>query len=257
MIAVQAATSTAARPNQRFERKFFISPMNIAPAYMLMRQVCRPDVEYPEDQVNSLYFDTVDLDQFERSNSGDFRRDKIRIRWYGETGSYRETKPAFLELKSRQGFASSKKRVGLMVSAQQLELSNLSKGIIAETLLMKILAGFGFYPHRPLRPIIVISYWRYRFIEMMTGTRVSLDYKIRSSMVARDMGYGEHDLRLQGGVIEIKGNSVELPDLLKNIKILGADWSRLSKYASCVAAHLSGPSDTSRLLPSGITNVNY
>jgi hypothetical protein len=32
----------------------------------------------------------------------------------------------------------------------------------------------------PLRPIIMISYWRYRFNDMLTGTRVSLDYSIRS-----------------------------------------------------------------------------
>jgi len=65
----------------RIERKFFIFPKNIGFAHTLLRQVCRPDSEYPEGLVNSLYFDTPDLDQYTRSSSGEFRKDKVRIRW--------------------------------------------------------------------------------------------------------------------------------------------------------------------------------
>ena len=36
-----------------------------------------------EEQINSLYFDTPDLDQHERSLAGEFAKDKVRIRWYG------------------------------------------------------------------------------------------------------------------------------------------------------------------------------
>ncbi len=73
---------------QRFERKFFVVPRNIGFAYALLRQVCRPDSEYPEEQINSLYFDTPDLDQLQRSAAGEFKKDKVRIRWYGHNGVF-------------------------------------------------------------------------------------------------------------------------------------------------------------------------
>ena len=39
----------------RFERKFFVLPRNIGFAYTLLRQVCRPDSEYPEGEVLGEY----------------------------------------------------------------------------------------------------------------------------------------------------------------------------------------------------------
>ena len=169
------ATTSAVEPSQRFERKFFVLPRNIGFAYTLLRQVCRPDSQYPGGQVNSLYFDTPDLDQYVRSASGDFRKDKVRIRWYDKAENYDETTPTFLELKSRQGFASSKQRKSLLLPSQHLELTSLGAGIVDKTMLVDTLAGFGHYPEFPLRPIIVISYCRYMFNEMLTGIRARLE----------------------------------------------------------------------------------
>jgi hypothetical protein len=236
---------------QRFERKFFIVPRNIGFAYTLLRQVCRPDSEYPEGLVNSLYFDTPDLEQYTKSSSGDFRKEKVRIRWYDRIEDYQDTVPVYLELKSRQGFASSKQRQKFLVPAQNLEINRLSAGIIDKSMLIDTLAGFGHYPEQPLQPVITISYWRYRFTEMMTGIRVCLDYGIRSTFVARQMGYGERNLHLQGGVIEVKGPTWDLPVTLRRMRILNTDWSRFSKYSHCIEAHLTHPGITARLWPPG------
>ena len=226
-------------------------PRNIGFAYTLLRQVCRRDSEYPEGQVNSLYFDTPDLDQYVRSASGDFKKDKVRIRWYDKIEANQGIIPIFLELKTRQGFASSKQRQRLLVPAQHLEPANLGAGITNKTILSDTLARFGHFPEKPLRPIIKISYWRYRLNEMLTGIRVSLDYDIRSSMVAPELGYRERELRLPGGVIEVKGPTLELPITLRRTKLLDTDWSRFSKYAYCVESHLSDPGTVGRLWPSG------
>ena len=104
----------------RIERKFYILPQNIGLAYMLLRQVCRQDSEYPEEQINSLYFDTADLEQHNRSLAGEFRKDKARIRWYGADEDHQDEIPIFLELKSREGLASSKQRHRLVVPTEQL-----------------------------------------------------------------------------------------------------------------------------------------
>jgi hypothetical protein len=216
-----------------------------------LRQVCRPDKEYPRDRVNSLYFDSPDLDQYERSASGDFRKNKVRIRWYGESTDEQGEMPVFLELKSRQGFASSKQRQRFQVPPQRLEHSNLSRGILDKTAIIETLARFGHFPEKPLRPIILISYQRYRFNEMLTGVRVSFDQDIRASMVAPELGHREREIRLPGGVIEVKGPSLELPFTLRRMRLLDVDWSRFSKYGNCLDAYFSEPGSVARLSPSG------
>lgn len=192
-----------------------------------------------------------DLDQYERSASGDFKKDKVRIRWYGDIGNHQGMVPVFLELKSREGFASSKQRLRLLASAQHLEPLRLGAGIVDKMTLIETLARFGHYPELPLQPIIVISYWRHRFNEMLTGTRVSFDQNIRSSVVTPGLGYGERELRLQGGVIEIKGPTLELPITIRRLRLLDTDWSRFSKYGYCIESHLSHPGTVGRLWPSG------
>jgi hypothetical protein len=247
-----------AAPSQRFERKFYIVPRNIGFAYALLRQVCRPDKEYPRDIVHSLYFDTVDLDQYERSASGDFRKDKVRIRWYGDSHQPAGEIPVFLEIKSRQGFASSKQRRRLLVPASQLELAQLVKGIVSQTTLMETLAGFGHFPDKPLKPIILITYQRYRFSEVLTGVRVSFDHDIRATVVAPELGRPTltGEIALPGGVIEVKGPTLELPATLRRMKLMDVDWSRFSKYGACLDVYFTEPGSVARSSPSG-TLVEY
>jgi hypothetical protein len=250
-VEVHRVDSDKAPSPWRIERKFYIVPRNTGFAYNLLRQFCRMDREYPSEQINSLYFDSPDLEQHERSLSGEFRKDKVRIRWYGEDGNLPDMVPVFLELKSREGFASTKRRQRLVVPAQDLAPGCLRRGIVPRTRLIDTLAGFGYFPESPLRPIIKISYWRYRLIEMQTGVGVALDGHIRSTAMAGGIGYGERELELPGGVIEVKGMKMELPINLRRMKIMDLDWSRFSKYSFCIDAHYEAPGVFGRLSPPG------
>jgi hypothetical protein len=104
-------------------------------------------------------------------------------------------------------------------------------------------------------PVIVISYQRYRFNEMLTGVRVSFDNDIRATVVAPELGRRERERRLTGGVIEVKGPSLELPFTLRRMRLLDVDWGRFSKYGSCLDAHFSEPGSVARLSPSGKITV--
>jgi hypothetical protein len=64
---------------ERFERKFYLVPKKVGLAYGLLRQVCTMDSMYPSEQINSLYFDDADLDQHERSLSGDFKKTRCEF----------------------------------------------------------------------------------------------------------------------------------------------------------------------------------
>jgi hypothetical protein len=240
-------------PGERFERKFYIIPRNVGFAYNLLRQFCRPDREFPRDIVNSLYFDTTDLDQYERSASGEFRKNKVRIRWYGDSLPVSGEVPVFIELKSRQGFASSKQRRRLLVPAAQLELSRLDKGIVSKTTLLETLAGFGHFTDKPLQPVILITYLRYRFNEVLTGVRVSFDRDISARVVATGLGRStpSGEISLPGGVIEVKGPTLALPVTLQRIKIMDVDWSRFSKYGSCLDVYFTEAGSVARTSPSG------
>jgi hypothetical protein len=236
---------------KRFERKYYLPPAKVGLAYGLIRHVCLTDKAFPWEQINSLYFDTPDLDQHERSASGDFYKDKVRLRWYGEDKDIDEEQPVYIELKSRQGFASTKQRLKIMVSKECLTLHKLSKGIIAGSLLGDTLSGFGYFPSQKMIPVIRISYYRHRFTEMITGQHVSIDYHIRSTMIVPGYGNGARDLELPGGVIEIKGQTLELPETLKRMRILETDWTRFSKYSACIDSHDEHPGSAGWLSTSG------
>ncbi len=239
---------------ERVERKFFIAPRRTGWALALLRTTCRWDDLYPEEQINSLYFDTADLDQHERSLSGEFSKDKVRIRWYGD-GLSEATVSVWLELKSRRGLASTKQRRPAEVQAGALDFASLRRGIVPGWTLISTMAGFGFFPGKPLHPVVTVSYWRCRFMEPRTGFRVSLDTHIRSSLVMPGIGRGERELELPGAVIEVKGPSFDLPPSLRQLAEIGSSWTRYSKYSSSLEAHVSDLGGVSRLWPSGTMYV--
>jgi hypothetical protein len=247
----RAVIDTESELPQRFERKFYLPPNKISLAQGLLQHICRPDEEFPSERINSLYFDTAGLDQHERSSSGDFRKDKVRIRWYGEESHLHGMQTIFIELKSKEAFASTKQRRKLQVPAENLMLENLGRGIIPGSVLMDTLTGFGYFPLERLQPVIKISYWRYRYCDILSGQRVSLDCHIRSAMVMPGFGDGEKDLELEGGVIEIKGRTLDLPVTLIQLRMLEIDWSRFSKYSACIELHTEEPGVLGRLSPSG------
>ena len=174
----------------------------------------------------------------------------MRIRWYG-SDIRKATIPVFLELKSREGFASSKQRERFPVPSERLQPANLGHGIVDKTVLTDTLARFGHFPDSPLRPIILITYYRHRFTEMQTGVRVCFDYDISASAVAPELGRREGKIRLPTGVIEVKAPSLELPVTLRRMHVLDTDWSRFSKYGYCIEAYLSEPGSVARFSPSG------
>lgn len=276
-VCVTSAVSTAPRLRERVEQKFFITPDRMGQVLALLRRTCRPDPEFPLDQVNSLYFDSADLEEHARSDAGDSAKDKIRIRWYGRehdphlTDLARSPAPlpvagvaasadaeshqpvqVWLERKTRRGFASTKQRLAVDAPASALGFTALGRGIVAPAFLLHTMAGFGFFPVGRLCPVIAISYWRHRFIEPGTGFRVSLDGHVRSSLVLPGWGRGERGLELQGAVLEVKGPVFDLPPALRVLGDLGTSWTRYSKYSSSLDAHAATPGSVSRLWPAGL-----
>jgi hypothetical protein len=264
-ISLTSRASLGPRLSERVEQKFFILPEHVGTALALLSSTCRRDPAYPVGQVNSLYFDTFDLEEHRRSDAGDSDKDKIRIRWYGEKfdphvrrGCVRralaadEAVQVWLERKTRRGFAATKQREALQVPASALAFEALGRGIVPPATLVDTMARFGFFSRGRLCPIVAISYWRYRFVEPCTGFRISIDSRIRSSLLLPGLGRGERGLELLGAVVEVKGKVFDLPYALRPLAEVGASWTRYSKYSSSLDAHTAGLGSVSRNWPSGM-----
>ena len=265
-ISVRCPQCERPRLPERMEQKFYVAPKRMSLALALLLRTCRVDPEFPGGQVNSVYFDTIDLDQHERSLSGELVKDKVRIRWYGEEHDPHRLsvdrdalRPApgdrvkvWLELKSRRGFSATKQRVSGSVPRARLAFPALARGIVPPSVLLQTMAGFGFFPPGPIRPVIVISYSRRRFVEPFTGYRLSIDSHIRSSLLIPGRDWGEHGLELPGAVVEVKCPVLHLPLALRQLADIGSSWSRFSKYSGCLESHDAERGTVSRLWPSGL-----
>jgi SPX domain protein involved in polyphosphate accumulation len=93
--------------SHRYERKFVseeLLPEQVTALVRLHPLLFHPP--YPPRQVNSLYLDTADMENYFDNVAGAERRRKVRLRWYGEaTGPIR--KP-MLEIKVKDGLVGKK-----------------------------------------------------------------------------------------------------------------------------------------------------
>lgn len=239
----------------RMERKFFIPEEKIEWAASLLGHCCPPDRQYPKGVIHSLYFDTEDLEDYEDSQQGSRHRKKIRIRWY-EPLPQKGDAAVFVELKIKNGFAGQKKRQVFSVPAEALRGQEWKKGILPAPVLQNTLAQFGVFPTERLLPVIRISYHRLRFTDLMTGARVSLDWRIESAPAGSVCSGSKETLGMEGAIVEVKGRSAELSETLRSLNLLETDWTRCSKYACCLAAHLEQPGSFGQTMLSGRASRN-
>ena len=167
--------------------------------------------------MTSLYFDTPELDSYADSASGEWERHKVRLRWYDDAADGAAA-VVFLERKTRRGLSTTKHRRPFSVPADRLRPDRLSGGVIDRRALVDTLAEMGHHAGARLRPVVAVSYRRRRLVDMVSGVRVSLDSEIASTLVARDIGAGAFDVRLPGGVVEVKGPDMELPASLRRLR---------------------------------------
>ncbi|HJN91143.1 MAG TPA: VTC domain-containing protein [Dehalococcoidia bacterium] len=213
----------------RIERKYRVDPSRLGLARGWLSHACRPALDYPSGVVTSCYYDTPELQSFYESSDGAWAKTKVRLRWY-EAPTPGQTQRAFLELKSRRGLESSKRRVAVEVSGERL-LARDFDGAVGPSRLRSLLAELGYATPFGLRPTAVIQYQRRRFVEVESGTRVSLDFAIRASALWAGAG---PDVTLAWAVLELKGADAPLPLRLRAFGRLALPWSAHSKYGTSI-----------------------
>lgn len=219
------------RPVETLERelKYVLQAGRARAAASWLGAICRLDPEFHDATVWTVYYDTPNALSLGEKFDSDYLKTKLRARWYGSPEGA-VSGPAFIEAKARIGTRREKTRARLDLPA--VEIAALSLDDPRYRLFPRALAPSGVLFGPEWRPVLRLRYRRTRFIEPVTGSRVSLDQDISadaiSSRHATPLNLGALDL----AVLEIKGAEDALPRTLMPLLNLGARLGAMSKYAA-------------------------
>jgi len=201
--------------NLRYERKYVVDTpffSNIE-SYLLVHPAGFFN-NYPQRQVNSLYFDSPTLKNYQASLDGDYNRLKPRIRWYGPNAT--KITNGQLELKIKQGELGCKK-------ISKVNKTNLSlKGPFPKKL-------------ENLLPIHLTSYTRQYFLSANKKVRLTIDQGISYTNFLHPTRDIAKDHR---PIVEIKYNKEEESNALTIPQFLPLTLNRNSKYVTGVELFL-------------------
>ncbi len=161
----------------RYEIKFILNESGITHAQSLLAKI-GANKKYQDRDVNSLYFDNINLDAVRDNLSGTTPRHKVRLRWYeGET---LEKFDPNLEIKTRNGRLGSKVLYPfpkIRKSIVTKSIFSLSKEVIQKSRQFNIAhKSINSY----LLPMLIVQYRR-EYYEIKNGIRITIDKKIRFS----------------------------------------------------------------------------
>lgn len=217
-----------------YELKYIIPAHRLSPVLAFINSKCLPDESHPTTRVSSIYFD--DLNQtslYEKVNS-DFLKCKVRLRWYDSAEVKPGAKNAFFELKRKIGSQRTKQRVGITLDPEFLIQTQLSDQRFVQLATQVANQDNAFQAYR--FPSLTIQYDRTRCIDPLSGCRISIDTNIRVPRVNQQVMPAARPAAFHNAVIEIKGNSPEMPFSLSPIQRFGVRKTSYSKYL-CGYAH--------------------
>lgn len=189
------------------------------------------DPKFPEGSVTSIYYDSFDLASMHEKVNSFHERKKIRIRWYSDLPGRITQACSFFEIKHKIGERRCKYRIKTEFSGAWLESRSMD-----DIELMKIPCLLGCPESREtLFPVIKINFKRRRFVDRITGARISVDYDITVPAANRSFQPCRVPAELETAVIEFKGSEPDLPRMYHRITDLGAVKGSFSKYVHCMS----------------------
>ena len=192
------------------EHKRMIRMPKISSFVDILEHYVSRDPLYPANYVNTIYYDTPDLQAYRESRHGFYCRTKVRLRWYTDIGKTKceDTVTCYLEVKRRNGRIRNKKRIEVEVPAAVINKSPLKS---PEILRLGQLAA-GLLPDIPriLVPTLLIRYHRDRFFDRTSNSRIAVDQNISCCGLSGSI-LPVRSLKIPVGIFEIKGASDRLP----------------------------------------------
>ena len=155
----------------RYERKFIIKIFDL---YFLNQKIKLSrhnfSKKYEDRYVNNIYFDTKNMSSLKDNIEGNFFREKIRVRWYGDFLG--PTKQPKLEFKIKKGLMGYKKQYILnsFDLNESVNFSNYLKEYFDENNLINYNYTFS--------PSVVNSYRREYFQSYRNDYRITIDHNV-------------------------------------------------------------------------------
>lgn len=214
----------------RQERKYLMSYDQFRSLDHTFEQVLRKDAHNGVGgyAVRSLYFDTLDEDDFYEKEDGLETRRKIRLRIYSPASDF-----AMLEMKQKQG--QNQKKRSLRISREHA--IELTQGQYASLLSYSdpfAQECYGLMHMRCYRPKAIVEYQRKAYIASENKTRITFDFAIKAT---------ESDMRLFGAhlnqysvldpylvVMEVKYNGFLLSYIKNMVSLQGKSQLSVGKY---------------------------
>jgi hypothetical protein len=237
MNAVRVAPAAIERDQLERELKFVLPAAQGLLARSLLQSVCRPDVEYPAATLSTIYFDTPDLRFLGEKIDSDYLKTKVRLRWYAPVGGHDDRARAFLEIKMRIGDRRRKVRVQTPLTAATLRDLPFDRPEFGKVL--ELARPLGIPLPARLLPVLMIRYDRYRFVESMSSSRISIDMNIGAPRGYHRLVRDAAPVALRYAVVEVKGAGTDLPRVLHPLIRVGARRRSSSKYAAAAFAMLN------------------
>ena len=181
--------------------------------------------------VRSLYFDNLNSNCYFENEAGVDCRDKYRIRIYDCNAQY-----ILLEKKSKERTMTSKTSCQIdeitcrkLMNKEPITITSTMSDV--EKMLLSELQYKG------MRPVVIVDYLRYPYVEKNGNVRVTFDENISSSndilhFLDKDI-ISRPVLSTGQSVIEVKWDALIPEYIKKHIQLEDLQWCSFSKYYLC------------------------
>jgi hypothetical protein len=220
-------------PFKRIEQKYLFPAGHKEMILAWLEHVCVPDPLYPSSDVSSLYYDTPGLVHYYESRNGEYLRTKVRLRWYADL---RSSDPGagvrcYLEIKSKQGAVSEKKRTAVTIAPRGLVDELFSNEQILD--LPDGVYDLEYRASGMLVPVLLVQYRRHRYVDPDSQSGIAVDAEIRCTRANQTFIHGMPPVHFDVAVLETKGMNRGIPGVLNPIASY-LRKSTFSKYGSAI-----------------------
>ena len=218
--------------SQAHELKFRFPSYRRAAILQWLHHLCQPDPQFPRHRIATIYYDTLDRQLIGEKQNSDYRKTKVRVRWYNPVDQPETSDGTWLEIKQKTGAQRHKRRFRLPYSQAMLASLPLEHPLVCVEIPQQ-LPIHGIAVTTALRPMFLLQYERYRFIEPVQRVRVCVDNHLSVLKVNRQLFPVRPLAPNPVVVLEIKGAVTGLPPALRPLLNLGCVKTSFSKYGAC------------------------
>ncbi len=187
--------------------------------------------EYPERQVNNIYFDSYDLDSYLDNLSGTTSRKKTRYRWYGPSST---PVSGALELKYKRNYLNWKWAHNIN---EAVYVENASWNWVRRELMSRVPPDLRRHLHENPVPVLINRYQRSYFRSREDDIRVTLDTELSFYKQGRLAPNFTRKVSLKSNIVlEVKYPVHMKPRVAKLMFGFPFPVSRCSKYCVGVQA---------------------